>query len=342
MFAKSFIFVFNLIFSASVAHAAIASNKHKMQDADYAKIWCDRNCGDFQMRLSNGLRPDCTTRTHVVEVDRARAWRANIEQALNYGASGPKRGMLVLIIENEQDEVSYKEAQEDIRQRRLQIDLGKVKNFRSHKESLSLIDGPVVKLSRKAICHVKNTGSYADTVAIKEFDTLDACLKFGGRKDKRFSMKTLKAAEMAAIDAHYSPYHQKLSYRKKHVCKDVVEYKKEEPAYTQPEYAPVPEPEYAAEATYAEPEKDPNMHETPAYEPEASSPEAVYVEKITYSDAPAVKEVKKKEKPVYKAEAPKKEIKKTKPKAKKAEKPTSYSDDFSYGKPSKHKEPVFY
>ena len=50
---------------------------------------------------------------------------------------------------------------------------------------LALADEPPVKKSKSGICHVKGSTYYGRTKNYTPYDSMEACLKSGGRRPKR-------------------------------------------------------------------------------------------------------------------------------------------------------------
>ena len=46
-------------------------------------------------------------------------------------------------------------------------------------------DEPPVKMSKSGICHAQGTSYYAQTKSYTSYNTLEECLRAGGRKPKR-------------------------------------------------------------------------------------------------------------------------------------------------------------
>jgi hypothetical protein len=179
---------FILILLASlvpIAHGA--SYNKKKQDADYVKEWCDRNRGKAEKEIDGTRkRPDCTTKSHVVEIDYADKWKKNIPQAMEYGKLSGKQAKLVMVVESEEEERKYFEPAKkyaDEKSPTLEIDI--LRNFKSKEASLKEIVGPPVKKSDSGICHEKGKGYYGKTKKFTPYNSMDDCLKSKGRLPKR-------------------------------------------------------------------------------------------------------------------------------------------------------------
>jgi len=81
-----------------------ASARHLHLEREYQRVWCDRQQGAMEVRLPGGLRIDCETATHAVEVDFAPKWAEAVGQSLAYAAVTGKRAGILLILEKPSDE----------------------------------------------------------------------------------------------------------------------------------------------------------------------------------------------------------------------------------------------
>ncbi|MHC1791796.1 hypothetical protein [Solidesulfovibrio sp.] len=81
-----------------------AQAKHLHKERYYQNIWCAQNTGTLEVRLPGGLRIDCETETHAVEVDFAPKWAEAVGQSLAYAAATGKRPGILLILERPTDE----------------------------------------------------------------------------------------------------------------------------------------------------------------------------------------------------------------------------------------------
>jgi len=88
----------------TVVAPASALAKHLHLERAYQQVWCERQQGAMEVRLPGGLRIDCETATHAVEVDFAAKWAEAVGQALAYGAATGKRPGILLILEKPSDE----------------------------------------------------------------------------------------------------------------------------------------------------------------------------------------------------------------------------------------------
>lgn len=90
-----------LVVLTSCALPAQARHLHK--ERIYQDAWCAAQGGMLEVRLPGGLRIDCETATHAVEVDFASKWAEAVGQCLAYaGATGKHPGIL-LILEHPSD-----------------------------------------------------------------------------------------------------------------------------------------------------------------------------------------------------------------------------------------------
>ena len=110
-----------LVVLASCAVTAQAKHLHK--ERYYQDIWCARNAGTLEVRLAGGLRIDCETDTHAVEVDFAPKWAEAVGQSLAYAAATGKRPGILLILERPSDERHLTKLHDAITQNALPIDV---------------------------------------------------------------------------------------------------------------------------------------------------------------------------------------------------------------------------
>lgn len=80
---------------------------HKHSEASYQHVWCSVHCGIEEYENSDKTRVDCLTSSHAVEFDFANKWAESIGQAEHYSLMTGKKGMVVLILENPQQEMVY-------------------------------------------------------------------------------------------------------------------------------------------------------------------------------------------------------------------------------------------
>lgn len=65
---------------------------------EYAAPWCAAHSGQVEVRLKDGTRADCLTKSHAIEVDYARKWCEGLGQALHYARLTGRRPAVVLIM----------------------------------------------------------------------------------------------------------------------------------------------------------------------------------------------------------------------------------------------------
>ena len=80
-----------------------ALGKHLYPEKYYQDIWCEKNNGQTEVKLIDGTRIDCLTKTHAIEFDFAAKWAEAIGQSLHYSYMSGKNAGIVLIIENSDD-----------------------------------------------------------------------------------------------------------------------------------------------------------------------------------------------------------------------------------------------
>lgn len=165
--------------------ATAASYNHKKQDADYVKEWCTRNGGLTEQYVSASSRVDCVTKNEVVEIEFADKYSEGIPQVARYAKESGKKGRLVLVVENPYENHYVDDARALVKAANPNINIEILTNFKSKKESLAEIGGPAVKMARRSgICHVKNKGSYGVTKKFVAYNSLEACIKAGGKRPK--------------------------------------------------------------------------------------------------------------------------------------------------------------
>lgn len=85
-----------LVVLASCAMPAQARHLHR--ERFYQEHWCAANAGTMEVRLAGGLRIDCETDTHAMEVDFASKWAEALGQSIAYaGATGKQAGILLIL-----------------------------------------------------------------------------------------------------------------------------------------------------------------------------------------------------------------------------------------------------
>lgn len=187
------------------APVASSAKYYKKKDGDYKREICDLKQGDRKTILPNGDKPDCKTSTHVIEVDSAEDWEENLHQAMRYGRGSNLKPILILVLEQESQQEFAEEAKQKIESEGLQVELETYSNFSSAEQSLNEIVGPIVKKSKTDFCHVKNCGMYAETNEVESFETLETCLKSGGKVPGNIKKATLERCERDAIAASLVP-----------------------------------------------------------------------------------------------------------------------------------------
>ena len=78
--------------------------KHLHPEAYYQNIYCNKNAGQQEVTLNNGLIADCMTEKEIIELDFAIKYRESIIQALEYAEETGKRAKTVLIVEKDSDQ----------------------------------------------------------------------------------------------------------------------------------------------------------------------------------------------------------------------------------------------
>jgi hypothetical protein len=71
-----------------------------MREVWWQERWC---AGQVEVVLADGVRCDCLTDTHAIEIDFARKWYEAIGQALYYGLQTGRRPGVGLIVEKDTD-----------------------------------------------------------------------------------------------------------------------------------------------------------------------------------------------------------------------------------------------
>lgn len=87
-----------LVSCSGQAHAG-----HRHKERYYQEIWCAQHGGTLEVRLPSGLRIDCETATHAVEVDFAAKWAEAVGQSLAYAGATHKTPGILLILERPTD-----------------------------------------------------------------------------------------------------------------------------------------------------------------------------------------------------------------------------------------------
>jgi hypothetical protein len=103
--------------------------EHKRLEKEYQQDWCAEARGQAEIRLADGTRADCITRTHAIEFDFGRKWAESIGQALYYSMQTGKRAGVVLILERIEDRKFWIRLNSIIEFQKLPIDTWKIENF---------------------------------------------------------------------------------------------------------------------------------------------------------------------------------------------------------------------
>lgn len=74
---------------------------HKHNEVSYQRKWCSINKGIEEYQNTDKTRVDCLTDTHAIEFDFANKWAESIGQAEHYSIMTGKKGMVILILENQ-------------------------------------------------------------------------------------------------------------------------------------------------------------------------------------------------------------------------------------------------
>lgn len=103
--------------------------EHKRPEKEYQRNWCAEARGHAEIRLPDGTRADCITRTHAIEFDFGQKWAESIGQALYYSMQTGKRAGIVLILERIEDRKFWIRLNSIVEFQRLPIDTWKIENF---------------------------------------------------------------------------------------------------------------------------------------------------------------------------------------------------------------------
>ena len=103
--------------------------EHKRLEKEYQQDWCLEASGHAEVRLPDGTRADCITRTHAIEFDFGQKWAESIGQALYYSMQTGKRAGIVLILERVEDRKYWIRLNSIVEFQKLPIDSWKIENF---------------------------------------------------------------------------------------------------------------------------------------------------------------------------------------------------------------------
>ena len=103
--------------------------EHKRLEKEYQHDWCAGASGHAEVRLPDGTRADCITRTHAIEFDFGQKWAESIGQALYYSMQTGKRAGIVLILERIEDRKYWIRLNSIVEFQKLPIDSWKIENF---------------------------------------------------------------------------------------------------------------------------------------------------------------------------------------------------------------------
>jgi hypothetical protein len=105
--------------------------EHKRPEKEYQRDWCAEARGHAEIRLPDGTRADCITRTHAIEFDFGQKWAESIGQALYYSMQTGKRAGIVLILERIEDRKFWIRLNSIVEFQKLPIDTWKIENFQA-------------------------------------------------------------------------------------------------------------------------------------------------------------------------------------------------------------------
>lgn len=72
-------------------------------EAYYQNEWCNRWCGQAEVKLPDKTRVDCLTKNYAAEFDFAPKWAEAVGQSLHYAQMTGKKPAIILIIEKPSD-----------------------------------------------------------------------------------------------------------------------------------------------------------------------------------------------------------------------------------------------
>jgi len=104
VFNRPLLSVVVMVLMVLASCAGTAQAKHLHKERVYQEAWCAKQEGTLEVRVPGGLRIDCETTTHAVEVDFASKWAEAIGQSVAYAGATGKRAGILLIIEKPSDE----------------------------------------------------------------------------------------------------------------------------------------------------------------------------------------------------------------------------------------------
>lgn len=102
---------------------------HKRLEKEYQRDWCEAANGKAEVRLEDGTRADCLTKTHAIEFDFGPKWAESIGQALYYSMQTGKKAGIALILERAEDRKYWIRLNSIIQHQHLPIDAWKIENF---------------------------------------------------------------------------------------------------------------------------------------------------------------------------------------------------------------------
>lgn len=97
-------FILFLVLTFLNAVPAFAGSKTGYREADFQKLWCDRQGGQMEVVLKDRTRVDCLLDDYAVEVDFAWKWAEAIGQSLHYARLTGKKPGILLILTSKKDE----------------------------------------------------------------------------------------------------------------------------------------------------------------------------------------------------------------------------------------------
>jgi hypothetical protein len=99
-----------------------ADAKRLYSQSKYKRVWCPKRGGQVEVKLMEGVRCDCITKTHAIEFDFAEKWPEAVGESLFFSQETGKKAGIVLILETQDDAKYWLRLKSIIEHHKLPID----------------------------------------------------------------------------------------------------------------------------------------------------------------------------------------------------------------------------
>ena len=92
------ILFFVVVIGLQLTVVVVNSEAKSWKEADYQRLWCNKEGGKVEYRLKDKTRVDCLTDEYAIEFDYGKKWAEAIGQALYYATqTGHKPGVVLIV-----------------------------------------------------------------------------------------------------------------------------------------------------------------------------------------------------------------------------------------------------